>query len=302
MLSVLVGLCVLDYYCHGGRPGVWLAPVAVLVSVLATAEVLSLLAAAKMRPIAGVVHAGTLLIVLAAIAPTLMTDYPAHCPIGKLGWPTAALAVGMVLAFVGEMRRFAEPGGIIPRLAASVFARVYVGILLSFTVQLRFVVYTGDAAADNTWGMVALLSMIAVVKGSDAGAYAAGRLWGRHKLAPRISPAKTVEGAIGGLLAGVFGSWLMLAVIAPTWLEPGSPQTPWWGWLSYGILVALAGMVGDLAESLLKRDVGVKDSSRWLPGLGGALDVLDSVLFAAPVAYALWILGVVGPRALSFEL
>ena len=76
--------------------------------------------------------------------------------------------------------------------------------------------------------------------------------------------------------------------------EAGEPQV-WWGCWLYGLIVALAGMVGDLVESLLKRDMGRKDSSRWLPGLGGVLDVVDSVLMAAPQALLCWWLGVVGP-------
>ena len=71
--------------------------------------------------------------------------------------------------------------------------------------------------------------------------------------------------------------------------------SPWWGWIAFGLLVGGAGMVGDLAESLLKRDVGRKDSSTWMPGFGGVLDVLDSLLLSAPVAWACWAFGLVGP-------
>jgi phosphatidate cytidylyltransferase len=75
---------------------------------------------------------------------------------------------------------------------------------------------------------------------------------------------------------------------------PNIAAAPAWGWLAYGLIVGVAGMLGDLAESLIKRDLGRKDSSDWMPGFGGVLDVLDSILFAAPVAYLCWALGLVG--------
>ena len=90
------------------------------------------------------------------------------------------------------------------------------------------------------------------------------------------------------VLARVFHIW------PPGW-QGRSWSSPRWGWLWYGLIVAVSGMVGDLAMSLFKRDVGRKDSSRWLPGLGGVLDVLDSVLAAAPAAYFCWVMGLVGP-------
>jgi phosphatidate cytidylyltransferase len=130
----------------------------------------------------------------------------------------------------------------------------------------------------------------------DIGAFTVGKICGRTKLAPRLSPGKTIEGAIGGLVFACFGSWVALAVIAPLiaplpsgWVPPGR------GWLIYGVAVGATGMVGDLAESLIKRDMGTKDSSLWLPGFGGVLDLLDSVLLAAPVAYLFWSLRLVGP-------
>jgi phosphatidate cytidylyltransferase len=128
----------------------------------------------------------------------------------------------------------------------------------------------------------------------DIGAYTVGRLIGRRKMAPRISPGKTIEGGVGAIvfscgIAWLAGAWITGARVP--WSLPAASQT---GWLVYGLLVGGAGMVGDLAESLLKRDVGRKDSSSWLPGFGGVLDMVDSVLLAAPVAWACWLLGLVG--------
>ena len=127
----------------------------------------------------------------------------------------------------------------------------------------------------------------------DTGAYTVGRLIGRHKMAPSISPGKTVEGALGAFLFACLGSWLTFRWIVP-FLPEGAGPGPWYGWLLFGVLVGGAGMLGDLAESLLKRDVGVKDSSTWMPGFGGVLDILDSLLLSAPVAWFCWAFGLVG--------
>ena len=135
------------------------------------------------------------------------------------------------------------------------------------------------------WGIGVLAAWILVVKMGDTGAYTVGRLIGRHKMAPLISPGKTIEGAGGALLFSCFAAWAtfrwLVPLVAPESIEPG----PWWGWLAFGLLVGTAGMVGDLAESLLKRDAGVKDSGTIIPGHGGVLDRLDSILFAAPITY-----------------
>jgi phosphatidate cytidylyltransferase len=122
----------------------------------------------------------------------------------------------------------------------------------------------------------------------DIGAYTVGRLIGRHKMSPAISPGKTIEGGLGALVFACAGAWASFR-----WLLP--PATPWvadWGWLVFGLLMGIGGMVGDLAESLLKRDAGVKDSSTWMPGFGGVLDLLDSLLLTAPLAWLCWINGI----------
>jgi phosphatidate cytidylyltransferase len=129
-----------------------------------------------------------------------------------------------------------------------------------------------------------LVSLIAVVKMGDSGAYTVGRLIGRHKMAPVLSPGKTWEGVAGAIGFAMLGAWMVFR------LMPGSStRTEFrWQWLVYGAIVGVAGLIGDLAESLIKRDAGRKDSSTWMPGFGGILDVLDSILFAAPIAWILW--------------
>ena len=103
-----------------------------------------------------------------------------------------------------------------------------------------------------------------------------------------MSPGKTIEGGVGGLLFAVFGAWLSLAVLWPAMSRVTPPTVLAWQWLGFGLTVGVAGMLGDLAESLLKRDLGHKDSSDWMPGFGGVLDLLDSILVAAPIAYVWW--------------
>ena len=187
-----------------------------------------------------------------------------------------AIAAGVLIAFVGEMLRFKLPGGHLINLTGAVFAIVYVGLLGSFLVMLRI-----------AYGVPAVVSMIIVAKLCDVGAYTVGRLIGRHKMAPSLSPGKTIEGAIGGIAFAIFGAWLSVAVLFP--LATGSPsQTTWVGVVIYGLAVGLAGMLGDLAESLIKRDVMRKDSGTNVPGFGGFLDIYDSLLLAAPVAFGLW--------------
>jgi phosphatidate cytidylyltransferase len=163
------------------------------------------------------------------------------------------------------------------------FALVYVGVMLGWMIQLRML-----------WGIGALASLIIVVKMADTGAYAVGRLIGRHPMAPVLSPRKTLEGAVGGLLTAGLVSWAVFAWLVPLMTVQQAYRGAWWRSMLFGLVVGGAGMLGDLAESLLKRDVGSRDSSRWLPGFGGVLDLLDSLLLAAPVAWLCWALGLVG--------
>ena len=292
IIAVLVGLCWLDHLT--AVAGAYLFPVAILFAVLAVGDALHLAAAAGLRPVAWTVYCGTLLVLIAGWIPTvcgrLAPGMPscknvlsAECPVATGDWPLAALALGVLLAFLGEMRRYEKPGGVTANLAAAVFAMVYVGGMLCLVIQLRLL-----------WGIGALASLLIVVKLGDVGAYTVGRLVGRHKMAPVLSPGKTIEGAVGQLAFACLGSWIALRWIVPAVAPQGWQAGPWWGWILFGLLVGAAGMLGDLAESLVKRDVGRKDSSRWMPGFGGTLDILDSILLAAPVAYLCWATGLAG--------
>lgn len=164
----------------------------------------------------------------------------------------------------------------IETMSATLMGLFYVALPMSFFVRL--LLGWGDSP-DGRW---LLLYMVAVVKAGDAGAYFVGCAIGRHKLIPRISPAKSWEGVTGGLAASVLVSW----VAAALWPEAVGPvRVPVGHAAVLGGVLAVVGLLGDLAESLLKRAAGVKDSGALLPGLGGLLDVVDSLLPAAPVLY-----------------
>jgi phosphatidate cytidylyltransferase len=146
-----------------------------------------------------------------------------------------------------------------------------------------------DYAVGRTAGAAVVMFPILLTWASDIGAYAVGRLAGRRKLIPAVSPGKTVEGALGALvvttLAAVAYERLALRPLAQLAIAP------WWA-AAFGLAISLAAQLGDLAESLLKRDAGVKDSSHLLPGHGGILDRFDSLFFVLPVSALVlgWIL------------
>ena len=191
------------------------------------------------------------------------------------------------------MRIYDKPGRATQRIALTSLAFAFLGVPFAFFALLRLF-------HDNATGMIALLSMLVVVKMSDTGAYFVGRFFGRTRMTPILSPKKTWEGAIGGIVVAALSSCAFFAFAAPLMLPENQANANafWWpATLAYGALLAIAGIVGDLAESLIKRDLGAKDSGRGLPGMGGVLDVLDSPLAAAPIAYLCWAGGLIGPQA-----
>jgi len=144
----------------------------------------------------------------------------------------------------------------------------------------------GPLALRVTPGGVLLIFPILVTWASDIGAYFTGRAIGGRKLIPSVSPGKTVAGSVGGLVASMLVAWLYArSVLVPV---ANLGFTPW-GALLFGAIISVAAQVGDLFESLIKREGGVKDSSRIIPGHGGVLDRFDSLIFVLPVAY--WLLG-----------
>lgn len=191
------------------------------------------------------------------------------------GWFLGTLAGWSLAAMLRAASRFRPGGQAVESLAADLLTVVYVGVFVGFGLRLRLLPEGAGVAAVVLW--------IAVVKLGDIGAYAVGKLAGRHRLAPVLSPRKTVEGALGGLSAS------LATALVLTWLwRPAGEVLPEMVWAGcFGLAVGAAGLAGDLVESFAKRDTGVKDSGRMLGPFGGALDMLDSLLVAAPVAYGL---------------
>ena len=281
LIGALIGLLWLDY--HASPPAPWLFLLALVAGAGAAQEVVSLLAKGGYRPHAGAIYAGTLAVIASNAIPLFVLRVPDSEPLVRLAWPLVAFTIfGVLGPLVVEMVGYRQPGGVMVNVALETFGIAYVGLLLSFALQLR--VLGGPQA-----GMVALAALVIVVKLGDTGAYTVGRLIGRHKMAPLISPGKTMEGAAGALLFSTLGAWFAFTLL-PEWMGCDIAQRSW-SWLLFGPVVGLAGLAGDLAESLFKRDVGSKDSSTWMPGFGGVLDIVDSLLFAAPVAYLCWWLG-----------
>ncbi|MDQ2698173.1 MAG: phosphatidate cytidylyltransferase [Actinomycetota bacterium] len=156
-------------------------------------------------------------------------------------------------------------------LGAGALIQSYVGFLAGFTVLLT-------AQDGGQWWTLAFLIVVVCV---DTGAYAAGVAFGRHKIAPVISPGKTWEGFAGSVAAALLAG-ILLAIFML--------QQPWWVGVILALSMVITATVGDFAESLIKRDLGIKDISTWLPGHGGFLDRLDSSLLSGAVAWALFLI------------
>jgi phosphatidate cytidylyltransferase len=158
---------------------------------------------------------------------------------------------------------------------------VYAGVLLAVTAQFRWFP-TPDI------GYFAIGSAIIAAKSGDIGGYTFGRLWGKTKMAPRLSPGKTWIGAAGAVFGSCLGGALWLNFggrLFQQTPEPASMAIV----LGYCATIGVVGLMGDLCESLIKRDVQKKDSAALMPGFGGLLDLLDSILFASPIALAWWV-------------
>ena len=266
----------------GALPAWWLLPVAFLLAAIGARELVALLAAAD-RPVAApLVVIGTLGIVMAAA----VDGGTAAASPATLGWVAAACMAAVAACFVEGIVRYRPGGRVLGRAAAGAAVAIGLGLPLAFLVGLRLLDRRGPDGTVDPLGLLPLVSLVAVVKAGDIAAYVVGSLVGRHRMAPLLSPGKTWEGAAASLAASVAVAWIVLERLSwPTGARP------WGGWLAYGLLVGAAGMAGDLAESLVKRDLGAKDSGRTLGGLGGVLDLVDSLLLAAPVAWLLWMAG-----------
>lgn len=189
---------------------------------------------------------------------------------------TTAAAV-MVVAMLFYSRGH-NVDGVVASVSATLLAFVYVGLMGGFLILLL--------KEFSAWVMI---GVVLVTKCCDIGAYFVGRAIGRHKLIPWLSPGKTWEGFFGGVAASALAGLLAVQLVQSP--MPGVPDLHWWHGLVLGSLMGALGQCGDLVASLLKRDAGMKDYSRALPGFGGVMDIADSPLLVAPVAY--WLLKLV---------
>jgi phosphatidate cytidylyltransferase len=206
---------------------------------------------------------------------------------------TVLMTATLLAVMVAQLGK-AEIAEAMASISGTFFGVFYVGWLMSYAVVLRnfhavVVSRSGDGAVGELGivpdsGIFFMLFTLFCVIWCDAGAYFGGRAWGRHKLARKISPGKSVEGAIAGVAAGVAGGIVCKTLFDLFWPDL-SQALPTTAALVFGVVLSIAGIVGDLIESLLKRDASVKDTGALLPGTGGVLDRIDSPLLGIPVMY-----------------
>jgi phosphatidate cytidylyltransferase len=177
------------------------------------------------------------------------------------------LAINLLVIALISMFQFKSDRSVLEVITGQVQGIVYIPVLLSFLILIR----------EGSSGMIWLFILLAIIFAGDTSAFYVGSYFGRRKLNPAISPGKTVEGAVSGL-----GANLIVGAVGKIFFLPG---LPWGTSISFFLAVGIAGQLGDLFESELKRSSGLKDSSGILPGHGGVLDRIDALLFAAPVAY-----------------
>ncbi|WEK14524.1 MAG: phosphatidate cytidylyltransferase [Candidatus Microbacterium phytovorans] len=187
-------------------------------------------------------------------------------------WVTTFAAVAFLIVWRMLAQMSARDGRRYGDVVSDVLVAGFIPLYVPFLASLTLVLLRQDGG--EFW----LLAMIVVVVVADTGAYASGLAFGRHPMAPRISPKKTWEGFAGAAVVAI-GSGVALALLLL--------HVPWWAGVLFGVVILASATVGDLGESMIKRDLGIKDMSSWLPGHGGVLDRLDSILPSAAAALAM---------------
>ena len=282
VLTPVLILVWLDSHYSGTWPGIWLLPLVLVAGLAGSDEVAQMLCRAGTPVSRPTVAMASLTMLLTGCLPIVYPG-PSDCPLGAWGWTGVGIVTAMWLIIVREMRAFHEPGQSVSRISGSLFSVVYVVLPICFLIRLR-------GLYDGAVGVLAVVSVLLVVKLGDTGAYFVGKSIGKRPMSPVLSPKKTWAGTVGALASSTVAAWLFLKLALPA-LAPDAPDIQLMGALGYGLTLSIAGIVGDLGESLIKRDLRTKDSASWLPGLGGVLDMLDSLLLAAPVGYLWWISG-----------
>ena len=248
--------------------GGWLAFVALgLVVLLGTVELHNMLLHVGYRPLVWISFALSILFLIAAMFPSY-----------RLSIIEISLGVSLLVSFSWLFFRKRLDGAMVD-WALTMAISLYLGWPTSFMLLLRGytpATFQGSGAVTLPTGAWWLLVVLLGVWGFDAAAFFSGRYFGRHKLAPEISPGKTWEGVAGGLVLSITAA-LVLTVVPL--------HVPWYFAILLGVLIGMAATLGDLAESLIKRQTHVKDSGQIMPGHGGMLDRIDSLLFAVIVVY-----------------
>ena len=258
VITALWGLPLLIAAVWFDKPLPWFTILVAIWGLLAVFEFYRMVAASK---IALLTYFGLVWTLLFILSPHFQNDFPV--PLVPL-LLSSAVVISLILLLLCRQKEAAFIDW-----AWTIAGTLYVGWLLSHFVALR------GLDDGRNWVFFALF----VTFGSDTAAFFIGRALGRHHLAPHISPGKTWEGAIGGILGAIVVSLLF------TLTTPLSLPLSYWQAILLGLLVSIFGQLGDLVESLLKRNTGVKDSGKLLPGHGGFLDRIDSIVFAGIVVY-----------------
>ena len=253
----------------------------VLIAVIAAMGALEFYRLAQHRGVRAFRVLGAALAASAVVIATVTAD---SAEAAAWSW-RVFIAAALLIATVSIFRR-GVAGAPLTVTAVTLFGALFVGGTLAYAVLLREFDLSRYALHDNRWAGPALLVFPLVMTWlSDTSAYFGGRSMGRRKLIPSVSPGKTVEGAIAGVLGTVITGALYAHFVLGGAL--GLPVTALFG-AAAGLIVSPVAQLGDLAESLLKREAGVKDSGTLLPGHGGVLDRFDSLFFSIPVTY--WLL------------
>lgn len=260
-----------------GVGGIGLLALLAMIMPIAVTEVSILFAAEHVRPYRMIAAAGCAALILHAF----LTQFPPFQPVAASTLAFIVVSIPLLAALRRAMMK--QPQEAITAMAGTVLSALYLGGLGWFLMALRVKQSHGDFHGTTA----IILDILLMVKSTDIGAYFGGRAFGQRKLIPWLSPGKTWEGLIIGLLtAGMVGMAFTPAIEHGAW-QSHMPAVLVRNF-TFGVVIGGIGQIGDLLESLMKRDAEVKDSGRLIPGFGGILDIIDSPLLAAPVAYLLF--------------
>ncbi len=280
LVPSLIGLFWFDH--HLGASAWLLFAFSLFVAFRNAYELTDLMAVRNMKPSFPVAAVLSLCVVAGGWAHSLfgIDMYSEHGLLVSMGYIGGTLAISFCLLLALEAWRYEQPSKSMESLGCNLITVFYAGGLMAFTAQLRWF-------PDTSLGYYVIASMIICVKAGDTFAYTFGRLWGKRKMAPKLSPGKTWMGLVGAIFGSTLGGWLWLTFAGTMFASQPRPAALW-VILAYSATIGLIGLVGDLCESLIKRDVEKKDSAALMPGFGGLLDLLDSPLFAGPFALLWW--------------